>query len=356
MPVSLTMPFCVLPNHSYRQDEIMEWMLGTTAPEPTQARLIKALYKDSGIQYRYSVLDAFRAENETWSHWWKQWTSSARMQVYREKALALGKRAVEGLFQEQPDFRNPSHLIWVSCTGLLAPGPEILLALELGLGQATQRMAVNFMGCHGFFHALRLASGIIAQQPDARVVVVCVELCTLHFRPHLAQDQLLANALFADGAAAIGISGTRNGSRLICQQQVQYLEPAGLDSMAWDLGETGFEMKLSRDLPGQVEAKLQDVLAMFNPWCDQRNLEHWVVHPGGKRILDAVQRGFRLPENALKWSRKALSEVGNVSSAAVLFALRNFLESNPTEGEGLLLGVGPGISIEAARFFISQTR
>ena len=333
----------------------MGWMLRNSGQDEVQARLIKALYKDSGIQNRFSVLKDFREGESSRSHW-EAWASSSRMQIYRKEALDLGKKAVEGLFLEQPEFQNPTHLIWVSCTGLMAPGPEILLALALGLSPKTQRMAVNFMGCHGFFHALRYASGIVAGQPEARVVVVCAELCTLHFRPQFSQDQWLANALFGDGAAAIGISAARPESRLTCHEQIQFLEPEGIGSMAWDLGEAGFEMKLSRDLPGQVEKRLLEVVACFGPDFDLRNQKHWVVHPGGKRILDGIQRGFQLPEAALSNSRKALAEVGNVSSAAVLFALRNFLESQAGAGEGILLGVGPGISIEAARFTYSTTR
>lgn len=351
MSVSISRPFCTVPAHSYTQSEILNWMLSVSEAKEKEGRLLKALYRETGIQHRHSVLDSFRAGNPS-AETWNNWSSSDRMKVYRKEALELGKNAVKGLFEEQPDFQKPSHLIWVSCTGLIAPGPEILLSLSLGLKPDTQRMAVNFMGCHGFFHALRLARGIVALDPAARVVVVCVELCTLHFRPAQNEDQLLANALFGDGAAAVGIKAATPESALVCQEQVQFLEPQGLDSMAWDLGEAGFAMKLARSLPNLLEEKIQEALSLFASSSGAFDPVHFVIHPGGKRILDSVQRSLALPESALRSSRKALSDVGNVSSAAVLFALRNFLDLKPGSGEGLLLGVGPGITIEAARFFV----
>lgn len=324
-------------------------MVSEVANPVFEARVLKALYRDSGIRHRFSVMDAFRTDSDL-SRNWDSWSSSDRMKLYRQEAIPLGKRAVDGLLKEQPHFQQPTHLIWVSCTGLMAPGPEILLALSLGLPPETRRMAVNFMGCHGFFHALRLAQGIVAQEPTARVVVVCVELCTLHFKPAQTEDQLLSNALFGDGAAAIGISAASPNEALVCQEQVQFLTPDGGNSMAWDLGEAGFEMKLARSLPQLIEGSLHQALSLFSSDFSPHQLSHYVFHPGGKRILDSLQRGLNLPDSAMSASRKALAEVGNVSSAAVLFALQKFLDAQPGPGHGLLLGVGPGITLEAARF------
>jgi predicted naringenin-chalcone synthase len=332
-------------------------MLEDSSLSETDERKVRAVYKESGIESRHSVLNRFHdrtlRSNEITA------TTQQRMEVYSKEALKTGIQLMSGLQTETlPDQRinigQITHLVWVSCTGMTAPGLETEILRLFPFQPFIQVTAFNFMGCHGFFHALRFGSAVVQSEPDAVVLVLCVELCTLHFKTNSTEDQILANSLFGDGGAATLIFGCRPpGQSVEIKKQVQKYVHSSADQMAWQIGAHGFDMKLSRKLPLSVSRHIVSALEMlWDASFQPESLSAWILHPGGKRILDILQKALIISDLGMKPSREVLRMVGNVSSASVLFALRQFLETKDeqTSGHGLMLGMGPGLAIESAVF------
>jgi predicted naringenin-chalcone synthase len=356
MPVFVSKPTFRVPENAYAQSEILSWMLSDSRLSEINRRKLNRVYNDGGIKNRHSVLQAFRTTTEQNSIYAA--STQTRMELFREHALPFSIQVVQDFLSES-DI-NPSlitHLVWVSCTGLMAPGPESILRQSFRFHPLLQTTAFNFLGCHGFFHALRFGSSIVEANPEAKVLVVCLEFCTLHFQPNDSDDRILANSLFADGAAVTMISGLRPKGKAI--QVIKYYQSFfanASDEMAWKLGETGFDMRLARNLPESVVLAVRACLKQPIPdeISSLKEIKHWLVHPGGKRILDLMEKDIPELQNKLETSRSILRDFGNVSSASVLFALRRFLENEKAfSGEsGFLMGIGPGLSLEASLFVV----
>ncbi|MHB8901328.1 MAG: type III polyketide synthase, partial [Thermoguttaceae bacterium] len=242
-----------------------------------------------------------------------------------------------------------THLVTVSCTGFQAPGVDVHLVGRLGLPPTVQRVHVGFMGCHGALNGLRVCRGMAAADAGARVLLCSVELCSLHYCYQWDEQRFLGNAFFADGAAAAVVGRpshdlpglwrlTGTGSCLI---------PDSLDAIGWEIGDHGFEMSLSSEVPGLIEQHLPAWLPGWLETCGTSigGVESWAVHPGGPRILTAVQRSLGLSETALSVSREVLAELGNMSSPTVLFILQRLRELRGRE-TCLMLGFGPGLAAE----------
>jgi predicted naringenin-chalcone synthase len=360
MPVFLSRPVLCLPDNCYPQEQIKEFMLSEPGITESGVRKIQSVYKESGIGFRYSVSGGFGKPDSPGQ--FRNDPTPARMEVYEKEALILGTRLVQKMeleFAEVPDFslQSITHLVWVSCTGLVAPGHETGILNHFSFHPDVQATAFNFLGCHGFFHALRYASSVVRSQPEAKVLVLCVELCTLHFKSGDSEDQLLANSLFGDGAAGVLVSGkeTEIPSVQILKQSQSYFADSA-SRMAWTLGEHGFDMRLSRKLPVAVASHIRETLEKLVAGTETLPLDFgaWIFHPGGKRILDLLQSTLGLTDGDLFASREALRLVGNVSSGSVLFALRQFMDQStrPVSKPGIMLGIGPGLAMESALFVI----
>ncbi len=331
-------------------------MLEDSSLSEVEERKVKAVYKESGIDFRHSVLNSFH--DRSLNRDVDRSSTRQRMEVYASEALKTGLQLMERLQTETLSDKaihmsQITHLIWVSCTGMTAPGLETEILRRFPFQPFIQVTAFNFMGCHGFFHALRFASAVVQSDQNAVVLVLCVELCTLHFKTNSTEDQILANSLFGDGGAATLIFGCRPpGQSVEVKKQVQKYVHSSADQMAWQIGEHGFDMRLSRKLPLSVSSHILSALEMlWDASFQADSLNTWILHPGGKRILDLLQTALQIPDIGMKPSREVLRMVGNVSSASVLFALRQFLETNAeSSGNGLLLGIGPGLAIESAVF------
>jgi predicted naringenin-chalcone synthase len=352
-PVFIGKPSVAVPGYCFTQAEVLRFMQSQAAEGSVSSRKLLAVYRDSGIDRRYSVLPAF-GQNSGNRAGISGLSTPDRMRHYEAEALRLGLRVLETWNKENAGFCSQgdiTHLVWVSCTGLLAPGMETLIRQNPGFSPHLQTTAINFMGCHGFFHALRFAAAQVRAEPRSRVLVVCTELCTLHFQDNDSDDRILANSLFGDGAAAVLIGGEPEAGRpgILALEQIQHYEREEASQMAWMLGTHGFGMKLSRKLPDAVSRLVPGMVDRLFPEKQPRKGLHWIIHPGGKRILD--QLSPLCGENVLRCSREALRNVGNVSSASILFALREFLSVHMQQGEpGILLGVGPGLALEAVSF------
>ncbi len=248
------------------------------------------------------------------------------------------------------DAEDISHLITVSCTGFSAPGIDIALIDRLGLPRTTQRVQVGFMGCHGAINGLRAGDGLVAANRGAKVLICSVELCSLHYQYGQETERIVTSALFADGAGAMVLGDDQQAAGIgIAQASGSYLVPESRDAMTWRIGDNGYVMTLSPQVPGLIEDHLRGFLG---DWLSQygesiRSIGGWAVHPGGTRILSAVESGLDLRAGQLDAARAVLSDHGNMSSATMLFIIDRFI-SNQQPKPWLMLGFGPGLEIEVA--------
>ncbi|PWD49745.1 type III polyketide synthase [Serinibacter arcticus] len=255
-----------------------------------------------------------------------------------------------------------SHVVTASCTGFFAPGPDYALVRDLGLPATTRRLHVGFMGCYAAFPALAAARSICAEDPDAVVLVVCVELCSLHLQASDDPDTIVSSAVFADGAAAAVVTSrpAPSGHVVLDLDTLRTtLTPVGEQDMAWTIGDHGFDMVLSRYVPAiiseHIRGALDPLLAEAGTDASGAHgvLERWAVHPGGRSVLDKVQDALTLDDAQMAPSRDVLREFGNMSSATVLFILRRLMaEAAESLGDGrervCAMAFGPGLTVESA--------
>lgn len=278
-------------------------------------------------------------------------TTGERMRDFAENAPRLALEAAE-IAVTASGFTAGSftHLVTVSCTGFLAPGIDVALIRGLNLRTTIERTHVGFMGCHGAMNGLRVANAFASANPAARVLLCAVELCSLHYYYGNAADKLIANAIFADGAAAVvGVGGNAEPWRLAASGSC--LIPESHEDMAWVVGDHGFEMTLSRRVPGLIARNLGPWL---ESWLRDNGLsldavKSWAVHPGGPKILAAVEEGLALPKQSLAASRAVYADHGNMSSPTILFILDRLRRENAPR-PCVALGFGPGLVAEAALF------
>jgi predicted naringenin-chalcone synthase len=242
-----------------------------------------------------------------------------------------------------------THLITVTCTGFQSPGIDYALIRGLGLSPNVERTQVGFMGCHGALNGLRVASAFASADSQAVVLLAAVELCSMHYYYGSRADRLIANAIFADGAGAV--VGTGGDGPWRVDATGSCLIPDSADDMAWVIGDHGFEMTLSRKVPGKIAVHLK-------PWLDGWLVRHglsveavgsWAIHPGGPKILSAVEEGLNLSEGAMAASRGVFTDYGNMSSPTVLFILNRLRNANAPR-PCVALGFGPGLVAEASLF------
>lgn len=277
-------------------------------------------------------------------------STSERMTIYASEAGPLALRAAsEALAESGFAADSITHLVTVSCTGFVAPGIDFALMTGLGLRPTVARTHVGFMGCHGALNGLRVANAFATADPNARVLVCAAELCSLHYYYGNAADKLIANAIFADGAGAV--VGSAGAGDWCLAASGSCLIPDSADDMGWTVGDRGFEMTLSRRVPGRIAAHLR-------PWLESWLADHglsladvgsWAVHPGGPKIVSAVEEALALSADALAPSRGVFAEYGNMSSPTVLFILKRLRETGAPR-PCVALGFGPGLVAEAALF------
>ena len=274
--------------------------------------------------------------------------TSARMNIYAEAAPALALQAIADL-AGKTDIGGITHLVVASCTGFVAPGIDQIVAAELGLDPAVERTFVGFMGCYAAVAALRLAYHIVRSEPSARVLVVTVELSTLHLQFTKEIEPLLAMLQFGDGAAAALVTAEPSGFAIQKQFAASLADTA--DLIRWTIGDSGFAMHLSGQVPGEIAGALVEgelrsrMLGNRSPG----SIDAWAVHAGGKSILDAVETALDLPPDALQESREVLARFGNMSSSTLMFVLSALL-GNRERRSGVALAFGPGLAAEGFRF------
>ena len=341
------------PGKPIEQSTISMFMQRAHGLNDQDSRKLNYLYRKSGISSRYSVLDDFEKQNP---HDYSFFPTSddlepfpgtkARMDVFCKTAPALCEEAVVNCLARCAVQANEvSHLILVSCTGMTAPGVELELMHRLGLASTVERYCIHFMGCYAAFTGLKLADKIVKSDKGAKVLVVCVELCTLHFQKENVEDNILANSLFGDGAAAALVMESDSGLQI--KSYLSQLLREGESDMAWGIGDFGFEMKLSKYIPSLLDQGIQRLKDVFEQKFNLSTVDNFAIHPGGSQILRKVQEAFGLPAHANKHALDVLKSFGNMSSATILFVLDRMMSDDSIASEILALGFGPGLTLEA---------
>jgi predicted naringenin-chalcone synthase len=342
----------------------------TSCVDEEHARKVNVLYRRTGIETRGSVLlEETPGEDATHEFYPPAVTADDRGPSTKRRndrfgaaAPDLAHRAAAAALESSGLAADEiTHLITVTCTGFNAPGIDIALIDRLGLPKTTERIQVGFMGCHAAINGMRAARGLVASNPNAKVLLCCVELCSLHFQYGDDTDLIVSNALFADGAGAMVIShgsGAGDAIDTPIQSETPFgnvvatgscLVPGSRDAMTWRIGDHGYLMTLSAQVPGLIEQHLESFLT---DWLAAQgetieSVGGWAVHPGGSRILSSVESALKLDAEDLRISRGVLANHGNMSSATMLFILKKFAEAAIPK-PWLMLGFGPGLEIEVA--------
>ncbi|MCP3734080.1 type III polyketide synthase [Sphingomonas sp. RP10(2022)] len=324
-----------------------------TRVQPRTAPLFARMAARAGIAHRWSVLatdDGGSPVDPGGFYAGAAPGTAARMAVYAAEAPTLALAAVADL-AGQVDVNGITHLVVASCTGFVAPGIDQIIAARLGLAPSVERLLIGFMGCYAAVVALRSARHIVRSEPQARVLVVTVELSSLHLQETAAIEPLLAMLQFGDGAAAALVTGEAGGIEL--GQPFAATLPDSDALIRWTITDTGFAMHLDGAVPGRIAGALADAgfAGTVTGGADAADL-FWAVHAGGRSILDAVQAALALPEGALAPSRGVLADNGNMSSATLMFVLARLLADPPAARDGVALAFGPGLAAEglALRF------
>ncbi len=321
-------------------------------PDDRARRIFSRMAERSGIEHRYSHLcpNPPRAPCLDDSGLYRRGAfpgTAERMRAYEEQATGLAVQAVEALAPGRV-----THLVVASCTGFTAPGLDQLLAERLGLDGSIERTLIGFMGCYAAVPALRAAHHIVRSDPAARILVVNLELCTLHLQETQDLETVLSFLLFGDAATAALVTAEPTG--IAIRDFRTATVPDTQDLITWRIGDQGFDMRLSGHVPTAIAAVLRAERARNDPDGILRgdaasDITHWAVHAGGRTVLDAVEQGLDLLPEALAHSRAVLRAIGNVSSATLPFVLARLL-ADPQPGPGLAMAFGPGLVAETFRF------
>jgi predicted naringenin-chalcone synthase len=338
-----------LPAHDVHQ-LFIDWAKGHIE-DPRMRRLFLRMAERSGIEHRWSVLapapGGLPHNHRGAFYHGDAPTTARRMQVYAEEAPKLALAAIAKL-REQVALDGITHLVVASCTGFIAPGIDQIIARQLGL-DGVERTMVGFMGCYAAVSALRTAYHIARSDPEARVLAVTVELCSLHLQQTQQLESLLAQLQFSDGAAAALVTSEPEGLEMSHLFSMQLQDSAEL--IQWRIGDTGFEMTLSGEVPGRIQHALEDEevrARLYNGWGPDQ-VDTWAVHAGGRSILDAAEKGLELPQGALWASREVLARCGNMSSSTLMFVLSELID-RPDTGKGVAIAFGPGLAAEGFHF------
>ncbi|WP_241986539.1 type III polyketide synthase [Cryobacterium fucosi] len=415
MPVTLRALQTVVPPTILVQDQVRDVFAAQPGLSRLAQRLVTASFNLSGIDRRHTVIDELTLDSDTAD---PQFFDAAtqrllmpgtrvRNELYIVEATKLFVEAGRRALAACPDIEaaDVTHVVTVSCTGFYAPGPDYMLVRELGLSPATQRYHLGFMGCYASMPALRTAKQFVEADPDAVVLVVSAELCSLHLRTSDDPDTIVASSLFSDGAAA-GLVSTRvprRGEKALNLDLFEtVITPVGEGDMAWKIGDEGFEMVLSTYVPHIIDEHIEAALAplfardeslmaeLAPPAAEPERelvgaavggpgstpigapaavpagrsagtpagvaaatlssaIAHWAIHPGGRSILDKTEAKLGLSEAQLVPSRETLRQYGNMSSATVLFVLKAILDAPATaDGERVCaMAFGPGLTVES---------
>ncbi len=346
-----------VPSHFHTQKAMADFYANST-DDLSIRRKIQMVARKAAIDTRYSVLDDFSKTPEDFTFFSKnrqidpEPTLGQRMSCFRSEALKLSLEAITKIQNIEKIKESITHVITVTCTGLFTPGLDIDIIKELNLKPTTQRSSINFMGCNAAILALNSANNICNSIPNSKVLVVCVELCTLHFQKNYSDDYILSTALFADGCAAVIVDSdpVNESENLKIQGFNSIILNEGSQEMAWEITEKGFIMNLTSYVSDLINGSMNDFLSSME--IEKDSIDYWAIHPGGKKILDDFKKTLELDASILHHSYEVLRQFGNMSSATILFVLKALIDTNTSakKGENIFSAAfGPGLSIETMR-------
>jgi predicted naringenin-chalcone synthase len=330
-------------------------MQGLYTLDANDERKHELLYQRSGIQKRYSCVPDYDLSGSNKELYHEDTTINIaptlekRMGLYHRFVMPLALKAIDALLLQNLAYskQDITHIITVSCTGMSAPGLDLQLMEALQLSNNVARTSINFMGCYAAVHGLKQAHAICESEPNANVLLVCVELCTLHFQKKSNYDNLTANAIFGDGAAAALIcSKPKTDAAIEIKDFYSEVNFVGKNDMAWELSSTGFLMTLSSYIPqllgSNINSLIENALHKYNTKIEE--IQNWAIHPGGRKILEVISQQLNLEEHQLESSYKVLKNHGNMSSPTILFVLADMLLSK--KGKTIGAAFGPGLTME----------
>ena len=343
-------------SNEFTRERMKNWV-----SEPRAKRMIEMIYERTGIETRYSACGDFMKDDGELFHTLPDGSMNSpstgqRNTLYAKAARELAVKLAQKTLAECPQFAKSdiTHMVFASCTGFANPGPDYHIIREVGLNENVERYTVGFMGCYAAFPALRMAAQFCEANPQAVVLVMCLELCSLHLQVSGKPESIVANSLFADGAAAAIVS-----AREPAQDRPYYrvqgfqsaLVPSSEAHMAWDIGDHGFNMVLSAYVPELIGSNIREMLGGILDKCGLAlgDIDEWAVHPGGRAILEQIEEQLALSATALDMARSVLRDYGNMSSPTVMFVLKGFLEEAETErATTCAIAFGPGLTVETA--------
>lgn len=355
-----------LPAYSNSQTHaqaFMSQMIEAAAGDDERDRALlylEQIVASCGVERRFSPIRDFMFEEpEKFTFFPPNWalapavSTARRMMMYERTSVDLAAESARRALQQAGALaRDVTHVIFVTCTGFFAPGPDILLVERLGLRPTVQRAVIGFMGCYAAFNGLRMADQIVRAEPDAVVLQVHVELCSLHFQNEISIQNLVSNCLFGDGSAAAVYArpGRFAGGLADIEATHCALGNDSLAKMSWRISDHGFSMYLDTEVPRRVQA---EAAGFVRALCDRaalhlRDVERWAVHPGGPKILDAVCDAIRLHDEHVAVARQILRYFGNMSSTTILFVLEEMFRQPHRGAPMVMLGFGPGLTMEGA--------
>jgi predicted naringenin-chalcone synthase len=342
-----------VPAYCHQQMDILHFMQQVYAATEVDRRKMRFLYQHSGIRQRYSVLPDYSKEVNEWKFYPQSEglepfpTLEQRMAVYHKQAPLLSVDAIRDCLNHVHHPKNITHLITVSCTGMSAPGLDLQVLEMMDFNKNIFRTSINFMGCYAAIHALKIANAICTADKNAQVLIVCTELCTLHFQRENTMDNITSSLLFGDGAAAALVT-SNEAEGLHLDHFYSEVIVKGKRDMAWELSSSGFLMTLSGYVPELIEQDFKLVLdrALAEENLSVRDVTDWCLHPGGKRILETIHKSLGFSDGQLKRSYEVLSDYGNLSSASVLFVLKKILQEKKEIRKLVGAAFGPGLTVE----------
>jgi predicted naringenin-chalcone synthase len=347
-----------VPQHDVHQTFI--GFVDQFLPERKDKLIFRRMVQRSGIEHRYSTLPPSEnleaaADQEGFFRPRQFAGTAARMKRFETHAVDLAQQAVEALNLNE-DLASITHMVVASCTGFTAPGVDQQLMERLGLNPSIERTMVGFMGCAAAVNALKVAHHIVRSEPSAKVLVVNLELCTLHLQETSDLEVILGALLFGDGCAASLVSAEPKGIALRDFRVATIPDTRNL--ITWRIGDAGFEMSLSGEVPQQITKALRHEGTRNDDGGILRgqnkdDFDLWAVHAGGRTILDAVEQGLDLGPEALRWSRGVLRDFGNMSSATLMFVLGRIMQDAPASSNGFGMAFGPGLVAETFRFTLA---
>lgn len=355
------------PSNKVQQFRIADFIVRAMQLNTDDARKLHVVFKASGIEERYSVLEDYTLTKDF--NFYPNSpdlnpfpSTKKRGEAFQKNAPILSTQsATNAINQSGVSVKDITHLITVSCTGMYAPGLDIDLVDSLHLESHVQRTNINFMGCYASFNALKAAEAFCALDASAKVLIVCTELCSLHFQRENTEDNFIANALFADGSAAVMVEATPgNNKKLYIRAHRSDLARNGNRDMAWNIGDLGYEMKLSSYVPDVIRNGIKELTftLLSKLSLSINDIKHFAIHPGGKKIVEAIEQQLGLTKENNRWAYYVLKNYGNMSSPTVLFVLKEIFDrlSEKNHGENILsFAFGPGLTLESMVFTHQQT-